>query len=205
MGGERQEGHSAEGLLAMRVRPPFTWYFAAAVGLWIFGRWAFDAWQSPVAANQPLLTEGEYAVVRVVDGDTLILRQDEAAPQATVRLLGVDAPETVHPNKPVEKWGPEASAFTKQFVAEGKVSLRLDRRRADRYGRCLAYVYVGDSLLNAELLRAGLARVAVLTGDTLSLDRQLRQAAAEAKRAGRGRWSEAVEEPVEESERREAE
>ena len=179
----------------MRIRPSYYWYFVALAAIWIAARWGYDSWQKPAEADPPLLEEAEYAVVRVVDGDTLILRRRQDDPEVVVRLLGVDTPETVHPHKPAEKWGPEASAYTKEFLAEGTCHLRLDRRRADRYGRRLAYVFVGDKLLNAELVRAGLARIAVLTGDTLSLDRQLRQAEAAARAAGRGRWSAPMAEP----------
>ena len=89
----------------------------------------------------------------VVDGDTLLLRDG-----TRIRLMGVDTPETVKPDTPVEPWGPEASEFTRDFVAGGPVRLEFDRERTDRFGRHLAYVWVGNRMLNEELLRAGLAR-----------------------------------------------
>jgi endonuclease YncB( thermonuclease family) len=100
-----------------------------------------------------LLPEGVYQVERIVDGDTLLLRDG-----ARVRLMGVDTPETVKPDHPVEPWGPEASEFTRRFIDAGEVRLQFDRERTDRFGRYLAYVWVGDKMLNEELLRAGLAR-----------------------------------------------
>jgi micrococcal nuclease len=109
--------------------------------------------------------------------------------EARVRLLGIDTPETVKPNAPVEPWGPEATEFTKRLTAEGNVRLELDKRRIDRYGRSLAYVYVGDRLLNEELVRAGLARVSVYPGDSATIERRLRAAEAEARKAERGIWS----------------
>ena len=60
------------------------------------------------------LEEGTYRVERVVDGDTLVL-----ANQGRIRLIGANTPETVMPDHPVEPWGPEATAFTKRFVAGG--------------------------------------------------------------------------------------
>ena len=59
------------------------------------------------------MSEGPYRVQRVVDGDTLLLDN-----QWRVRLIGADTPETVHPERPVEPWGPEATEFTRQCLAE---------------------------------------------------------------------------------------
>jgi micrococcal nuclease len=76
---------------------------------------------------------------RVVDGDTLLLTNGEY-----VRLIGVDTPETKHPQKPVEYFGKEAYLFTKRIVEGKEVRLEYDQTRRDRYGRILAYVYLMD-------------------------------------------------------------
>jgi micrococcal nuclease len=73
--------------------------------------------------------------VRVVDGDTLVLDGQE-----TVRLIGVDTPETKEPREPVEAFGQEAYEFTKSLVEGRKVRLEFDLERIDKYGRTLAYV-----------------------------------------------------------------
>ncbi|MEW6047303.1 MAG: thermonuclease family protein, partial [Bacillota bacterium] len=98
-------------------------------------------------------------VVRVVDGDTLVVRLDGR--EETVRLIGADTPETVHPTVGLEPGGPEASAYTKALLPPGtRVSLELDVEQRDRYGRLLAYVYLADGrMINAELLRAGWAQL----------------------------------------------
>lgn len=90
-------------------------------------------------------------VAKVVDGDTLVLEGGER-----IRLIGVDTPETVHPEKPVEYFGKEASSFTRQ-MAEGKpVRLEFDQQKKDKYGRSLAYVYLEDgTFLNAEIIKQG--------------------------------------------------
>jgi micrococcal nuclease len=133
------------------------------------------------------LAEGEYPVVRVVDGDTiLVFHQGD---NVRVRLLGIDTPETVKKDHPVEFMGPEASEFTEEFLKKGVCWLRFDRRRVDQYGRWLAYVYVDDAMLNEELVRRGLASVSVYPGDSASIERQLRKAEDEAKKNGRGIWS----------------
>jgi len=97
---------------------------------------------------------GYYHCVRVVDGDTLVVDID--GKQEKVRLIGVDTPETVHPSKPVEYFGKEASAFTKKLAAGKRVRLEYDQQRRDKYGRLLAYVYLEDgAFLNAELIKQG--------------------------------------------------
>lgn len=152
-------------------------------------------WQFLQTADHPAtveqLAEGLYQVERVVDGDTIIVRiQTNGQPSpARVRLLGIDTPESVKPNHPVEPWGLEAADFTRRFVSRGTVQLRFDRRRRDRYDRFLAYVYVEDRMLNEELVRAGLAQVRIYPGDSTMFQRRLQLAEQEAKQAGRGIWS----------------
>jgi micrococcal nuclease len=121
---------------------------------------------------------------RVIDGDTIIV-----APDATIRLIGVNTPETVKPMHPVEPWGPEASAFTREFLADGEVRLTFDRERVDRFGRFLAYVWVDDRLLNEALLRSGLGRYEPQFHYSPTMKRRFRQAQQEAQQARRGIWS----------------
>ena len=92
-----------------------------------------------------------FYVKRVVDGDTIVLENDER-----VRLIGVDTPETVHPQKPVEYFGKEASAFTKSMCKGKQVRLEYDWQRQDKYGRTLAYIYLEDgTFVNAEIVKQG--------------------------------------------------
>jgi micrococcal nuclease len=125
-----------------------------------------------------------YQVERVVDGDTLKLVGGDR-----LRLIGVNTPETVKPDHPVEPWGPEASEFTKRFVADGPVRLEFDGPRRDKYGRLLAYVYVGDRMLNEELLRAGLGRFESQYHYSAAMKKRFRQDEDDAKAAGVGIWS----------------
>ena len=99
----------------------------------------------------------EYHVVRVVDGDTVDVRLGHQG-TTRVRLLNVDAPETVDPNRAVECLGPEASQRLKELLPEGSsVDLAFDDERTDRYGRTLAGVYADGALVNAQLASEGLA------------------------------------------------
>ncbi|TPW75435.1 thermonuclease family protein [Schumannella soli] len=106
-------------------------------------------------------------IVRVVDGDTVVVRRAGRGSQETVRLAGIDTPETVKPNSPVECWGPEASAHTKALLPAGSaVRLEPDPTQgdADRYGRLLRYLWLpssadasSGSLVNEALVREGFA------------------------------------------------
>ena len=155
---------------------------------------AFRTWstlQTPTPTQgQPLLSEGEYTVARAVDGDTLELASGER-----IRLLSVNTPETVAPNKPVEPWGPEATEFSQAFIAAGPVRLTFDQERHDRFGRHLAYAWRGELLLNEELIRAGLSKA--MTGFPYSRSMKDRFLAAQrqAKRQRLGIWSESHQSP----------
>jgi len=130
--------------------------------------------------------QDEPYVQRVVDGDTLLLTDG-----TRIRLIGADTPETVKPDSPVEAFGPEATEFTEQFVARdgGRVRLEYDRERVDRYGRTLAYVYVGDEMLNEELIRHGLATAEMQYNYSRAMKQRFRQAEKEAKEDELGIWS----------------
>ncbi|HZH62092.1 MAG TPA: thermonuclease family protein, partial [Metabacillus sp.] len=97
-------------------------------------------------------------VTKVVDGDTLQVMID--GKKETIRLLLVDTPETVHPSKPVQPFGPEASDFLKEKVNGEEVQIELGIGERDKYGRLLAYVYHHNQMINKLLLEKGLARVA---------------------------------------------
>jgi len=143
--------------------------------------------------RRPLLREDRvYRSVRVIDGDTLLLAaaDDVSAGALRVRLLGVDTPETVAPGRPAEPWGEVAAAFTRRFVANQELRVRLDKRRVDRYGRRLAHVFLPDGRsLGEELARHGLARASSFPGDNPSLSRVIQRAEKEARVAGLGIWS----------------
>ncbi len=125
------------------------------------------------------------AVVTVVDGDTIDVQLDDRT--VCVRYLGMNTPETKHPTKGQEPCGAEASAANRQLVAGQTVRLELDVQPWDRDQRLLAYVYVGEVMINAELVRQGYAQVATYPPNVRYADRftQLQQ---EARAAGAGCW-----------------
>ncbi len=153
--------------------------------LLLFALISVRLWQTQRQPRPPeALFEGDYRVERVIDGDTLLL-----ANHARVRLQGIDTPETVKPDHPVEAWGLEATAFTREFVAGGTVRLQFGLERKDQYDRFLAFVWVGDRMLNEELVRAGLATAELGFHYRPAMKRRMAAAEDEAKAAKRGMWS----------------
>jgi micrococcal nuclease len=102
-----------------------------------------------------------YRVVEVLDGDTIVVRRSGGTDE-TIRLLGVDTPETHHPTKPVQCFGPEAAAYTTKRLFGQVVQLEDDVERHDVYGRRLAYVYLDGRNYERELLQRGYARLLVI-------------------------------------------
>jgi micrococcal nuclease len=131
----------------------------------------------------------EAVVAEVVDGDTVTI--EVGGQREDVRLLGIDTPETVHPTKPVECYGPEASARTEALLPPGtRVRLERDVEARDQYGRLLAYVYRADDdlFVNQSLVEGGFADVLIIEPNGAYAP-QFRAAREAAGRAGQGRWS----------------
>jgi micrococcal nuclease len=132
-------------------------------------------------------------VTHVVDGDTIDVRMPDGE-EESVRYIGIDTPETVKPDTPVQCGGPEAHAVNERLVGGRTVTLRFDAERRDVYGRLLAYVYLpragsgGHALfVNAELVRRGLARTLTIPPND-SFAQLFARLAARAGAAGRGLW-----------------
>jgi len=125
-------------------------------------------------------------VVRVVDGDTIVVRL--GGREERVRYIGVDTPESVKPGEPVECFAKAAVRANARLVEGRTVTLRYDAERRDRYGRLLAYVYRGDTFVNAELIRRGFATPLTIPPNVAHAD-ELRGLARTARRDGRGLWS----------------
>jgi micrococcal nuclease len=121
--------------------------------------------QSPQDRSPAPAVAREATVLRAVDGDTILVRDRDGRTER-VRYIGVDTPESVKPNSPVECFGHEASDFNKQLVQGRRVRLVPDHEAQDKYGRSLAFVYVGDTLVQSELLRRGYARTLEIEPNT---------------------------------------
>jgi micrococcal nuclease len=131
--------------------------------------------------------ELEARVERVVDGDTIIVRV--GGRRERLRYIGMDTPETKHPRKEVQPFGPEADAANRRLVGGQTVRLVFDAQARDKYGRLLAYVYLDDgTFVNAELVRLGLARVMTIPPNVRHAEEFVRLQ-RQARAAGRGMWA----------------
>jgi len=128
-------------------------------------------------------------VTRVVDGDTMKVRIGGRT--ETVRLIGVDTPETVDPRKPVQYFGEEASEFMTKLALGERVWLEPDPQCSDRdkYRRLLRYVYLSDgTLLNAEIIAQGFGFA--YTRYPFDRMKEFKKLERRARREGRGLWAE---------------
>jgi len=130
----------------------------------------------------------EARVTRVVDGDTVVARLAGGA-RERVRYIGIDTPESVKPDTPVQCFAEQASHRNAALVAGRAVLLRLDAERRDRYGRLLAYVYRrADGLfVNAALVRDGYAETLRIPPNTAHA-RELSRLERSARERGAGLW-----------------
>lgn len=140
-------------------------------------------WEGGNRSDGPAVAQAY--VIRAVDGDTIEARIGGRVED--VRYIGVDTPETVKPDTPVQCFGPQASAFNHRLVEGRAVRLVFGVERRDVYGRLLAYVYLGHRFVNAMLVRRGLARSLTIPPNNrfAPLFRRLELRAA---RDGRGLW-----------------
>jgi micrococcal nuclease len=139
-----------------------------------------------VASGTPELNPPTVLVTKVTDGDTVHV--DLGGSDERVRLIGVDTPEVDWYGGRAECYGREAGLYTRRRLAGVHVRLAYDVARRDRYGRLLAYVYVGRELFNLTLVRLGYARADPVPPDT-RLATVFQRAADTAREAGTGLWS----------------
>lgn len=141
----------------------------------------------PAATPATARTTGAAHVLSVIDGDTIEVEIDGMSYR--VRYIGMDTPEQGMP------FYTEATQANAVLVADRDVWLEKDVSETDRYGRLLRYVYVGDTMVNAELVRQGYAQVATFPPD---VDHQAEFLALqqEARTAGRGLWATAAVQPT---------
>ncbi len=128
-------------------------------------------------------------VTRVIDGDTIEV--DIAGTSYKVRYMGIDTPELDDKRAEFGALAQEATRYNRQLVEGKTVRLEQDISETDQYGRLLRYVYIGDTFVNAELVREGLAWAKVYEPDTKHQN-YLEELETEARRAGLGIWAPAT-------------
>jgi len=139
--------------------------------------------------DEPRPPPGQAVVERVVDGDTVVVRMRGGS--ESVRLIGVDTPETVKPDTPVQCYGPEASAHLHGLLPEGtRVRVARDAEPRDHFGRLLLYLWRADDdrFVNLAIIRGGFGRPLSIAPN-VAHERQFAEAADQARRDGRGLWS----------------
>lgn len=157
----------------------------AVVVVTVLAAASFTGWW---LGGQRRAADPEVRVVEAIDGDTIVVAFGDRHTE-TVRILGVDTPETHHPTKPVECFGPEAAAYTARRLTGRVVSLESDVETTDVYGRRLAYVVLpGGRRFDDELLRRGYARLLVIDPNRAHA-RELLGAELDARAHGRGLWA----------------
>lgn len=135
----------------------------------------------------------EIKCIRVIDGDTIEVK-DESGTKYKVRYIGIDTPETT------EDYGDTATEKNKELVEDKIVKLEKDVSSTDKYGRILAYVYVGDIFINAYLVQEGYAQISTYPPDVKYADYFL-ELQQEAEENNKGLWGiEIVEEEKEQEE-----
>lgn len=123
-------------------------------------------------------------VKRVVDGDTIELESGQK-----VRYIGIDTPETVSPEKPVQCFGKEASDKNKSLVEGKKIRLEKDVSETDKYSRLLRYIYLEDgTFINLLLVKEGFARSSTYPPDVKHQE-EFKKAEEEARTSGKGLWA----------------
>ena len=145
---------------------------------------ASDFGSVPVFAPTSAL---ETTVLRVVDGDTVEIELNRI--KEKVRLIGVDTPESVHPDKTKNiEFGKISSKFTKDYLEGKKVVLEYDVQQRDKYGRLLAYLYINNKMFNQILLEEGMAKIATYPPNVKYVD-TFKEIEKKAREENKGLWA----------------
>ena len=140
---------------------------------------------------------------KCIDGDTVSLIVDGKIRR--VRMIAIDTPESVTPDRPVGEYVVDASHYTCELITNAKnIYLEYDDNsdREDKYERVLAYVYADDIMIQKELLKKGYAKVAYLYGD-YKYTEEFKELEKYAKENKLGIWQDDIKEEIEEEEKEE--
>lgn len=130
-----------------------------------------------------------YKVIEVYDGDTLVANVE--GHEVTVRLIGMDTPEVVDPRKPVQCYGPEASARGKELLSGKQIYLEKEATKGnyDVYGRVLAYAKLSDgTLYNQKMIEEGYAKEYTFNKEKYKYQKEFKAAHTAAKKQKVGMW-----------------
>lgn len=163
----------------------------ASILLLIFAFFLSYQLDAPGQTSVSSVPDGFYRVSKVIDGDTIEVLQ--SGQSETVRLIGIDSPETVHPQKPVQCFGQEASDRTRELLLNKLVRLEEDFTQSDRdkYGRLLRYVFLPSGRnVNKMLIEEGYAFEYTFDSNPYKYQSEFLQAQDYARQQGYGLWDE---------------
>ena len=130
-----------------------------------------------------------YRVIDVLDGDTLVANVD--GHEVTLRLIGIDTPEVVDPRKPVQCYGPKASAKAKELLSGKEIYIEKEKSKGnyDKYGRVLVYARFQDNILyNKYVIENGFAREYTFNKEKYKYQEEFKEAQKIAKKEKKGLW-----------------
>jgi endonuclease YncB( thermonuclease family) len=139
----------------------------------------------PEQSRKPAL----FKVLHIVDGDTITIEHD--GKKETIRLLGINTPESVAPMRPKECYGKEASNFLKNILESTYIDIEYDihRKTVDIYGRTLAYIILDGKNINQKMIEEGYAFEYTYHKEIYTHQGDFRAAQKRAKERGLGLWS----------------
>lgn len=143
-----------------------------------------------VQSKGQISSEKFYSVVHIADGDTIDVLVDDQ--KVRVRLLGINSPESVAPNRPVECFGKEASNYISSLISNKSVRLELDpsKPEKDEYGRSLAYLFREDGLfINSQMIESGYAYEYTYHNERYKYQNDFKLAQAKAQKSMQGLWA----------------
>ena len=130
-------------------------------------------------------------VIKVIDGDTIVIEIENK--HETVRLIGIDAPETVDPRKTIQCFGKEASNKAKEMLNNKSVFLEADSTQGerDKYQRLLRYVFLQDRTnFNKLMIEQGYAHEYTYKSNPYKYQKGFKKAEKEARENKKGLWAE---------------
>ncbi len=134
-----------------------------------------------------------YPVAYVLDGDTIVAQV--SGHDLTIRLIGMDTPEVVDPRKPVQCFGPEASAKAKELLLGKEIYLEKEKSKGeyDKYGRVLAYaLFNATTTYNEYMIREGFAKEYTFNKEKYKYQKEFKEAQVLAQREKKGLWGSCV-------------
>lgn len=166
--------------------------FTVLVGVFVFLNNSGLKQNKTAQSNDLVSTEESAKVLRIIDGDTIEVGLNNK--KATVRLIGIDAPETMDPRITAECFGKEALKKAKEILNGRTVVLESDptQKNRDKYGRLLRYVFLNDLNFNKLMISEGFAHEYTYQGNSYEYQLEFIEAQKSARESKKGLWADVV-------------